>query len=130
MPRPRELWRKKTPGQKAPTLIVTAETTYFVELSVIVVLKNLSSELRSAIAAFSSIPAHQSCLADDVAPDCGIDDLPFRRLRQGQRRVERVQPKIVAMYAGWREWAVILAFSEIVHFLQGVGWQLVLDDLG
>ena len=62
----RELWRKKTPGQKAPTLIVTAGTRYFVELSVIVVLKNLSSELRSTIAAFSSIPAHQSCLADDV----------------------------------------------------------------
>ena len=109
---------------------MTAGTRYFVELSVIVVLKNLSSELWSTIAAFSSIPAHQSCLADDVAPDCGIGDLAFRRLRQGQRRVERVQPKIVAMHTRWRAWAAIFAFSEIVHSLQGVGWQLVRHDLG
>ena len=44
---PRELWRKKTPSQKAPTLVVTAGTKYLVELSVIVVPKDLSSELRS-----------------------------------------------------------------------------------
>ena len=100
---------------------MTAGTRYFVELPVIVVLKNLSSELRSTIAAFSSIPAHQGCLADDVAPDCGIDDLAFRRLRQGQRRVERVQPKIVAMYAWRRAWATVFAFSKIVHSLHGVG---------
>ena len=105
-------------------------TRYFVEFSVVVVLKNLSSELRSTIAAFSSIPAHQSCLADDMTLHGGINGLAFRRLRQGQRRVERVQPKIVAMYTRWRAWAAIFAFSEIVHSLQGVGWQLVRHDLG
>jgi len=109
---------------------VTAGTRYFVELSVIVVLKNLSSELRSTIAAFSSIPAHQGRVADDVTLHGRIDDLAFRRLRQGQRRVERVQPKIVAMYTRWRAWAAISAFSEIVHSLQGVGWQPVCRDLG
>jgi hypothetical protein len=62
--------------------------------------------------------------------DCGIGDFTFRRRRQGQRRVKRIQLKIVAMFALRRAWASVFAFSKIVHSLHRMMRQPFRHDLG